>query len=269
MAIKDYYNTNDNNSGGFYDTSWLAQIFKASSNYDIASVKLKLWKVNSPGTITVSIKAVDASSPPKPTGADLASGTTNGDTLPTSVGAAEWREITFSSSYSLTSGQQYAIVVKAAGDSSNVGRWNYNNSSPTYSDGHYAATTNSGVSWSTFITIDLMFETYSAPSYITMSATGGGESGGSATLDSFTPVEIDATGGGESGGSATLDSISYELLEATGGGESGGSAVLAAIVLLSATGGGTSSVVGVLRRQRYYRIARRLLAICNNKVYYG
>ena len=48
-----------------------------------------------------------------PTGADLTSGTTDGDTLP-QVGSWEERQITFVSGIALTSGTKYAIVVRAA-----------------------------------------------------------------------------------------------------------------------------------------------------------
>lgn len=47
-----------------------------------------------------------------PTGADLTSGTTDGNTLP-QVGSWEEREITFGAGIELTSGTKYAIVVRA------------------------------------------------------------------------------------------------------------------------------------------------------------
>ena len=103
-TLKDYYNTGDDGTptliGGVY---WESQTFTASSTYDIGSVKLKLYRIGTPGTLTVSIRATDGNG--QPTGADLASGTTDGNTLTTNT-SGEWREITFSSSYALTNETQ-------------------------------------------------------------------------------------------------------------------------------------------------------------------
>jgi len=150
MSIRyDYYNTGDTGSNGFDDERWGANTFTVSEAFVIESVKLKLLRsaTQAPGTITVSIRATSAG---VPTGADLISGTTDGDSLTTDAGG-EWREITFSAQRSLSAGTQYAIVVRCSAPE--VGgdyplKWRVDGAAPAYSDGNYCWSTDSGANWS-------------------------------------------------------------------------------------------------------------------------
>lgn len=162
MSTKqDYYETGDDTGGQVADLGFQnrvrAQSFEASSSYDIESVELKLYRSGTPGTITVEIKVVDVDE--KPTGSALASGTINGNTLTTSS-SGEWYEITFASSYSLTSGIKYTIVVSAASSSA---YWRNKNGGNGYADGKTATSTNGGSSWifPNGGNDDSMFRTYS------------------------------------------------------------------------------------------------------------
>lgn len=144
-------------------TVWSAQTFTPSSSYSINSVRVKMFRITSkplPGTVTVSIRATSAS---KPTGADLASGTFDGDGLGTGTdtNASEWREVVLSSPLSLTAGTQYAIVVRAtaADDTDEVGWASVTGGGYTGGAGNISST--SGVDWSTQ-TYDFLFETYIA-----------------------------------------------------------------------------------------------------------
>lgn len=429
-TIRDYHNTGDDSNLAIDDTRWLAQSFTAASTYVIKSVKLKLWRDPSiaPGTITVSLR-IAGNGDYKPYYGDIVSGTTNGDTLPTTEGAAEWREITFTSDYLVKTGDKLAIVVGCSvasdplklregstyagglmsfsddsgstwtadsakdlmfeiyGDDGYILKqnnydgglnngytvidstseyegaifmadsdynlvavslwvWKYNYSGtpgtltvairatsgglPTgsnlatssinatnvfgaysygqgynfilstpvaltngetyaiiiYADavsgssdairfgrdglagGSYVSSSDSGSSWSKTDNIIYPCITFREPDYEDIAASGGGTSGGSANLRVITYEDIAAEGGGTSGGTAVLDSYTPVEITAEGGGTSGGTAILGKIYQLIATGGGTSKCVGVLRRQRYYRIQRKILLICNNKVYY-
>lgn len=168
MAIlKDYYNTGDDTGTHFGDSTWEAQSFTTTSAYSVGSVKLKLSQGadGSPGTITVSIRATDVNG--HPTGADLASGTYNGDTLPAFVlspTAAVWVEIKFSSPYSLSSGVKYAIVVRCvgAGSPSNALYWRSDGTSPAYTNGIAIDSYDAGVNWSDYAQDDFMFEVWEA-----------------------------------------------------------------------------------------------------------
>lgn len=160
-TLYEYYITGDDIGWTFHTTAWFAQTFTPSEAHKITSVKLKLYKNGSPGTITVSIKATDGSG--KPTGGDLCSGTTNGNTLPTGS-PYEWREITLGAGYDLSADTKYAIVARALeGDGSNYAGWRFDNSDPTYAGGNFASSNDSGVSWSGDTGRDFMFEEWGEP----------------------------------------------------------------------------------------------------------
>lgn len=150
----EYFNTGDDGHWLIYGNDWLGQTFKPSVSHTITSVKLLVFRSGSPGTITVSIRATDGDG--HPTGGDLCSGTTNGDTLPDSS-PYEWREITFGDSYNLTANTKYAIVVRAV---SNGLQWRSDTSSPTYTNGCIKDSTNGGSSWASLTYGDFMFEEY-------------------------------------------------------------------------------------------------------------
>ena len=154
MASKfEYYSTGDNAETGAYDANWWAQTFTPSIAHTVTSVKLKLYRLGSPGTVIVSIKATSEG---KPTGSDLTSGTTNGDTL-TDSSAGEWREITLSN-YALSASTQYAIVIRAlTGDIDNYVGLRYDTTG-TYTGGNGALSVDSGSFWTTYSDFDFMFE---------------------------------------------------------------------------------------------------------------
>jgi len=128
--------------------TWYTQTFTAEQNHQVTSVKLYLCKYGYPGTVTVSIRATDSSG--KPTGSDLASGTTNGNTLPQYGTGDEWRQVALSPTLSLTQNTKYAIVVRApTGDASNEVCWNasYFGDGDLYTGGAMYESTNSGANW--------------------------------------------------------------------------------------------------------------------------
>jgi hypothetical protein len=151
----EYYNTGDDNHVWLYGTTWVAQTFTPSVAHTITSVKLKLFRSGSPGIITVSIRATSGG---QPTGGDLCSGATTGNTL-TASAPGEWRDITLGSGYGLSASTTYAILVRATGgDASNYLWWRVDGSSPTYGGGMYLLSFNSGSSWTSGSSYDLMFE---------------------------------------------------------------------------------------------------------------
>lgn len=106
MAIKyQYHDTGEIAGYTFGDDYWIAMTFTPSITHTIYSVKLKLWRSGSPGTITISIRETAGG---LPTGSDKATGTIDGDTLDTSPGS--WKEITLTP-YLLVAGTKYAIVM--------------------------------------------------------------------------------------------------------------------------------------------------------------
>ena len=160
---KDYYNTGDNGLFGIIDSQyWKGQTFTAGSNYDIASVKLLMYKGAgaSPGTVTVSIRATTGTFGSRiPTGGDLAVGTIDGNDL-TEDTDGEWIRITFVETYSLVSGTEYAICVRCAGTNPNV-IYLREDSDAGYTNGNQCTSSDSGSSWVGGGSDDCMFETYS------------------------------------------------------------------------------------------------------------
>jgi len=159
MGLKDYFNEGDTTGYGIIDaTYWHDQTWIATGTYRITSIKVKIYRGGNPGTVTVSIRNADQTWH-KPTGSDLASGTTNGDTLTTDT-AGEWREITLDTPYTVVSGTEYAIVLRAAGTNPNVIYWRGIGSNG-YATGWFSTSSNSGVTWANGGTSrDYMFELY-------------------------------------------------------------------------------------------------------------
>lgn len=157
-SMYEYYNTGENSFVYMTGSRWAGQTFTPSVAHTITSVKLMLYRTLSPGTVTVSIRATSGG---LPTGSDLCSGTTNGNTL-TTASAGEWREITLGSGYGLSAGTQYAIVVRATGPGSV--QWLADGTSPTYGGGTAVLSlTDAGLTWTLPGAYDFMFEEWGDP----------------------------------------------------------------------------------------------------------
>lgn len=153
------YTTGDNSYDMVYGGNWKAQTFTQSQAHKVTKAKVKLWRSNSPGIVTVSIRATDGSG--HPTGPDLCSGTTNGNTLTTNT-AGEWREITLGDGYNLDADTKYAIVVRAlSGDTSNIIYWRQHVNGG-YPSGQEFYSTTGGSSWVGHSWLDCMFEVWNA-----------------------------------------------------------------------------------------------------------
>ncbi len=151
----EYYNTGDDNAFGIWGVHWLTQTFTPSVAHKITSVKLKIFREGSPGTLTVSIRATSGG---EPIGGDLCSGTIDGNGLTTDIAGA-WYEITLGAGCDLDADTKYAIVARApsGSDAGNAVNWRGDSSSPTYSGGAALYSDNSGVDWSGY-DVDRMFE---------------------------------------------------------------------------------------------------------------
>ena len=205
-TLQETYYTGGSSVYNTQSPYWCTQIFQAGSNYELSSVKLQLKRAASaPGTITISIRAVTGTPQTAlPTGSDLASGTTNGDTLTQDI-AGEKREITLSSPLSLTSGTYYAIVLKGPTAPAIVS-WIFNTNG-TYADGNYATSSNSGGAWAADATNDFMFETWgSSTTYSELAGNCAGVGGGSADLAVSIYSALAGTCAAVGGGSAELGS---------------------------------------------------------------
>jgi len=146
-----------NEAGSARGANWLFQTFTPgttgdASNFVLSKVKLYAQRTGSPGTFTVGLRATSSD---LPTGADLATGTINGNNLGTGYA---WTEIAMSS-YTCVAGTKYALVFSApSGDGSNLVTLQREDSAG-YAGGNGGYSTDSGANWSGE-TNDFLFEVY-------------------------------------------------------------------------------------------------------------
>lgn len=201
-TLFEYYNTGDTGSDDLALATWRAQTFTPATAHKITSVKLKLYRVGSPGTIIVSIRATDGSG--HPTGADLCSGTTDGDTLTTDIGG-EWREITLGAGYDLLADTKYAIVGRALDAyGANYVKWRREWGTGAYAGGNYEYSTHSGDSWDAAATSDFMFEDWGEPPVT--EKTGSDTGSGVGAHIALSPVSQNDAG---SGADVSVGGISF------------------------------------------------------------
>jgi len=157
----EYYITGYDTDADVLRNVWKAQTFTPSVAHRITGVKLLLARVGLPGIITVGIRETDVDG--HPTGLDLCSGTTDGDSLTDSF-PGEWREITLGTGWNLDADTKYAIVVRAlTGDTPKKVLWGYDSTSPAYVGGNYEASPKSGDFWNSYTANDFMFEEWGEP----------------------------------------------------------------------------------------------------------
>ena len=155
---KDYSPLDHYGRSNFGMQYWLAQTFEPLEPYTIGKVVLALSTNDSPHTIYVGLRLTDGEG--KPTGADLVTAQTNGDTLPASP-TVEHREIDMPA-YDLQQGVLYAIVWRAPeGSGLNCVKASYNHYDSAYPRGKGLLSSNSGDTWA-WRTRDWNFEVWSA-----------------------------------------------------------------------------------------------------------
>jgi len=149
--------TGDTVKTEIYGTHYTAQSFKPSEAHNIKKVKVKLWRKGTPGTLYVGIKETDGAG--KPTGADICSGTIDGNSLTTGA-PGQWYEIELGAGANLLAETTYAIVLRIIGGSgAQCVCWRYGSADP-YPDGLLLVSTNSGGSWTPYSAYDNMFEVW-------------------------------------------------------------------------------------------------------------
>lgn len=154
-ALYEHYITGDNTGHAIGAALWQAQTFTPLVSHTITLVKLKLYRVGFPGTITIGIRETFDD---LPTGPDLCIGTTDANTLTTDH-YGEWREIELLERPPLLAATKYAIVARALDAFPlNYVVWRGDNISPAYPRGAYCHSDDSGDSWTEHDHIDNMFE---------------------------------------------------------------------------------------------------------------
>ena len=158
MALKQSFETFDGTGFTAYGATWRAQIFTTTSAYTVTDVALYGWKYGTPGNITVSIKSVDIDN--KPTGPDLCSVTVDPSVV-TTLPTLGWYTFTFDTSYALSNGVEYAIVVRTATGSTSHYYAPFGYGSSGYAGGDSTTSTDSGSTWGALSgTNDINFRVY-------------------------------------------------------------------------------------------------------------
>jgi len=161
-TLFEYYNTGyDNNQKiGYIDYvgTYLyvgGQTFTPQVTHNQTSVKLKLFRSGSPGTITCYLFGTAAGLPVAPI---LRSKTYNGDSITTNANG-EWVEFVWETPYQVTAGVKYAIVLDSPNSGGSIW-WQEDITSPTYTGGNKIFSTDGSVTFDNYYGTDMMFETY-------------------------------------------------------------------------------------------------------------
>ena len=131
------------------------QTFTPQVTYNLTSVKLKLSRSGSPGTITCYLFGTAAGLPVAPI---LRSKTYNGDSITTNANG-EWVEFVWEFPYKVTAGVKYAIFLASPNSGGNIW-WQEDVTSPTYTGGNKIFSTDGFVTFDNYYGTDMYFETY-------------------------------------------------------------------------------------------------------------
>ncbi len=158
----DQQNTAGTTTGtGFGTPAWTGQTFIPTVTANLVKVDVQLFCSGCTGTtpnLTLSVRATSAG---LPTGADLATASIPG--FSNSAGAHY--TATFASPATLTSGTQYALILRPSAAPSAGGYFWIRSSPSTYSSGLRVLSSNSGATWSADSTRDYNFTAYMQTGY--------------------------------------------------------------------------------------------------------
>lgn len=158
-VLEDNYNGTEDAASIITTTNWFAQTFQTTADATaIKKISIKgLRGGSATASIRVSIRAVSAN---VPTGADIESKTVDVlcSTFPT--GSYDFVDFEFPEAVAVSPSTTYAIVVRATGATSVNMFWIYDNTTPSYANGNFASSTDSGSSWSSNTAQDHAFRVY-------------------------------------------------------------------------------------------------------------
>jgi hypothetical protein len=140
-----------------YGANWYGQTFTvATESHSIVDIRLLVYRVGTPSTITVSIRECGTNG--LPTGDDLTSGTFDGDSVTNSTGGSWYGTILTETG--LAYGETYAICVRAeAGDVDNYLAMRIDTGNG-YSGGQAITSGSGGIIWTADTGNDAMFQIY-------------------------------------------------------------------------------------------------------------
>lgn len=158
-TLYEYYSTNDDNWVDTSTSARAAQTFTVGSTaHTVTIVSMKVGRFDFPGNAIIAIRAVDGSN--HPTGSNLTVWVGDTQYWP-ALGNGEWRNFTMSPEYTLSANTKYALQLYCQNaPSGKKARWRCDATSPSYSGGCWEWSTNSGSTWTSYTTVDMMFKIY-------------------------------------------------------------------------------------------------------------
>ncbi len=151
------YDWGKNTHFNLWANLWWSQSFTPQTTHTITSVRLRMKRKGSPGTLYVNIKAADASG--CPTGPVLASGTIDANTFTTATWG-DWYLIDLGAGCALTAGTEYCIECHIVGGSSSNGvHWEGATATP-YPNGTACLSDDTGSTWTPYSAYGLYFIEY-------------------------------------------------------------------------------------------------------------
>src|SRR6185436_3568698 len=160
----DQVNTAGTTTGtGFGTPNWTGQTFIPAITGTLAKADIQLFCNGcgaTPPNLTLSVRNTAAG---LPTGADLASVTIPGSAF--ASGGTTLFNATFGAPATLTSGTQYALILRPVSAPAGSGYFWIRSSPSTYASGSRVLSADSGGTWSTDTTRDYNFKTYMQTGY--------------------------------------------------------------------------------------------------------
>ncbi|HEX3553658.1 MAG TPA: carboxypeptidase regulatory-like domain-containing protein [Thermoanaerobaculia bacterium] len=159
VTVVDQSNSAGTTTGtGFGTPAWTGQTFVSGLTGPVTKVDVQLFCSGcgaTPPNLTLSIRATSAG---LPTGADLASANIPGSLF--ASGAITIATATFGSPPTLTSGTQYALILRPVSAPAGSGYFWIRSSPSTYANGSRVLSADSGATWSADTTRDYNFKVY-------------------------------------------------------------------------------------------------------------
>ncbi len=164
----EYYDTSNDATNTVYAQFMVGQIFTVGTTglnvgHYLNEVQIRIYRVGSPGTVTLELYATSASH--LPTGDALATTTVDGDDFTADTGG-EFETFVFTTPHQVLKSTEYALTIGALdGDGSNSIKIMKDETSPTYTGGSRINSTNTGSTWGTDSEADIMFRNYGTTPY--------------------------------------------------------------------------------------------------------
>ena len=152
-VLREYYEASGSSNGMIsWGVNWEGMSFKVGNNgtnenFNMTEIGLKLYRVGSPGAMTIHFRVVNETTG-LPTGADLLSNNSiSGNSLTTSI-SGEWYNFTFGGGLVIDASTTYAVIESNAGNAdANSVRMNYLDPSTYGGWGERVASSDSGSTW--------------------------------------------------------------------------------------------------------------------------